>query len=202
MNLRACEFFPAVRNRLMSYYEWLGELDSVEIGFPDRQFNGFWMVEGRPVIGWNEYMIAVYLCPETPVFEFGLSVDAWPVFSPRMRRLMEQVAPDLVQFLPFRFQRPDGTGQVVGYCVGQLLRLVDCLDRRRTKVRDDWKPINDSGDFAVYRPFVLSRALIGQEKLFRLKGMCGTIVIREDLRKAIEAAGFKDQRFDLIECSG
>ena len=35
----------------MKYYEWWGELDSIEIRFPDRQYNGFFMVEGRPVVG-------------------------------------------------------------------------------------------------------------------------------------------------------
>lgn len=186
----------------MKYFEWWGELDSVEIGFPDRQFNGFWMVEGSPVIGWNEYMIAVYLCPDTPVFHFGLAVDAWPVFSPGMRSLMETLVPGLIQFLPFRFQRPDGTGQVTGYCVGQILRLVDCLDRSRTKVRNNWEPINNLGDFGTLRPIVLSHSLMGNEMLFRIKGMCGSIVIREDLKNAIEDAGFKDQRFDLLESSG
>jgi len=185
----------------MKYYEWLGELDAVEVRFPDLQFNGFWMVEGQPVIGWNEYLIAVYLCPNTPVFDFGLAGPAWPVFSPRMRRLMEGLAPGLIQFLPFRFQRPDGTGQITGYCVGQILNLVDCLDRVKTKVRKSWDPINDFGDFDTYRPLVVSRSLIGDERLFRIKGKCGSIVIREDLKKAIEDGGFKGQRFDLLECS-
>jgi hypothetical protein len=178
----------------MKYYEWLGELDAVEIRFPDFQFNGFWMLEGKPVIGWNEYLIAVYLCTETPIFNFGLAVPPWPMFSPQMRSLMENIASDLIQFLPFRFQRPDGTGQVTGYCVGQLLRLVDCLDRDRTKVRNNWEPINERGDFGTYRPIVLSRSLIGEESLFRIKGMCRSIVICEDLKKAIEDGGVKGQR--------
>lgn len=185
----------------MKFYEWLGDLDSVEVQFPDRQFNGFWMVEGSPVIGWNEYLIAVYLCPQTPVFEFGLADNAWPIFSPGMRNLIEVIATGLIQFLPFRFQRPNGTDQVNSYYVGQVLTLVDCLDRKRTQVRKDWEPINEWGDFGTYRPFVLSRALIGDERLFRIRGNCRSIVIREDLKEAIENAGFCSQRFDLLECT-
>jgi len=185
----------------MNYYEWLGELDAIEIRFPDRQSNGFWMVEGTPVIGWSEYLIAVYFCPDPPVFDFGLADNAWPVFSPQMRRLMEAIAPGLIQFLPFRFQRPDGTGQVTSYCVGQLLRRVDCLDRTRTKVRNNWQPVNSWGDLGIYRPIVVSRRLIGEERLFRIQGKCGSIVIREDIKDAIENAGFKGHRFDLLECT-
>ena len=187
----------------MKYYEWLGDLDSIEIRFPDRQFNGFFMVEGKPVIGWHDYLIAVYLCPDAPVFGFGLARNAWPVYSPKMRKLMEQVVPGVAQFLPFRFQRPDGTGQVAGYCVGQILKRIDCLDRNRTKVRQNWEPINEWGDFATYWPsgVVLNRSLIGEETLFRIKGHCRSIVIREDLKHAIENEGFMGQRFDLLDCS-
>ena len=71
----------------MNYYEWLGDLDAVEIRFPVSEFNGFWMHEGKPVIGWTKYMIAVYLCSDTPLFEFGIS-QSWTLFSPRMRSLM------------------------------------------------------------------------------------------------------------------
>ncbi len=187
----------------MKYYEWLGNLDSVEIRFPTSEYNGFWMVEGKPVIGWHEYLIAVYLCPDTPVFDFGLARNAWPICSPQMRRLLEEKARELIEFLPFRFQRLDGSGQVTGYSVTQILRLVDCLDRSRTKVRNNWEPINKYGDFATYWPVdvVLDRSLIAQKTVFRVKGHCGSIVIREDLKNAIEDAGFKEQRFDLLECS-
>lgn len=186
----------------MNYYEWLGELDSAEINFPDLEFNGFWMVEGKPVIGWTDYMIAVYMCAATPRFEFGMALNSWPIFSPAMQALMERLTPGVIQFLPFRFQRLNGKDQVAGYCVGQILRVVDCLDRQRTSVRNNWEPINAGGDFGVMRPFALSRSGIGDEKLFRIQGKRGTIVIREDVRHAIESAGFSGQRFDLIECSG
>jgi len=185
----------------MKFYEWLGELDAVQVRLPDRQFNGFWMVEGKPVIGWNEYLIGVYLCPETPVFDFGLARNAWPLFSPRMRTFIEDAIPDAIQFLPFRFQRPDGSGQIADYSVGQILLLVDCLDRTRTKVRNNWEPINGWGDFGTYRPMVVSRSLVGDNRLFRIKGCCRSIVIREELKNAIEDAGFQGQRFDYLECS-
>ena len=146
-------------------------------------------------------MIAVYLCENPPVFDFGLTCNGWPVFSPRMQSLIEDKAPGLVEFLPFRFQRPDGTGQVTGYCVGQILKLVDCLDRSRTKVRDNWEPLNSWGDFGTLRPFFLTRSLIGNEMLFRIKGKCGSIIIREDLKSIIENGGVGVQRFDLVDCS-
>jgi hypothetical protein len=183
----------------MNYFEWWGELDSIEIIFPDRQFNGFFMVEANPVIGWNEYLIAVYLSEHTPRFDFGIARNSWPVASPLMRTFLEAQLPGLVQYLPFRFQRFDGSAQVTGYHVCQFLEHVDCIDRTKTKVRKDWEPINSYGDFATLQPLVLDKRLIGDARLFRIKGCCGTIVIREDLKSLIERAGFKGQRFDLME---
>jgi len=129
------------------------------------------------------------------------SIPPWPIFSPAMHRLMDGLVPGLIQFLPFRFQRPDGTGQVAGHFVGQILCIVDCLDRAKTKVRSNWNPINEWGDFNTYRPLVVSRTLIGDKRLFRIKGNCLSIVIREDLKDEIEHAGFTGQRFDLLECT-
>ena len=47
----------------MKYCHWIREVNAIEICFPDGQFNGFFMYECEPVIGWNEYMIAVYSAP-------------------------------------------------------------------------------------------------------------------------------------------
>ena len=157
----------------MKYCHWIGEVDAIEICFPDRQFNGFFMYECEPVIGWNEYMIAVYLCARPPKFHFGMANNGWLVYSPSMRLFLESHAHGSIQFLPFRFQRPDGTGQIVDYCVGQILRSVDCLDRERTKVRTNWQPVNSWGDFDV-REMVLKTDLLGGERLFRINGQRNT----------------------------
>jgi len=185
----------------MNYFEWLGDLEAIDIRFPEMHFNGWWMVECLPVIGWRGDVLATYSPDDALAVSFGLSDNGWPVFSPRMRDFLDDAAPGLVQFLPFRLQRRDGSGEAFGYCVGQILRLVDCLDRKRTRVRKNWQPINERGDFGAYRPFVLDRSLAENERLFRLKGNRRSIVVRDDLKTAIEQAGFDGQRFDLLETS-
>jgi hypothetical protein len=183
----------------MTYYEWLGNREAVDVDFPEDDYQGWWMVEGRPVPNWDENLLATYH-GESPIeFDFGIADNSWVVFSSRMRRLLETTVPGLVQFLPFRLLVEDTGREVNSYCVGQILTLIDCLDRRRTRVRNNWKPINNWGDFGVYPPTVLNKALIGNANLFRIKGQCHSIVAREDLKEAIEQAGFKDQRFDLLD---
>lgn len=185
----------------MSYYEWWGELDAIEVRFPERSFNNYWMVEGRPVEGWNDKITAAYTTPSPPVFDFGLADNAWPIFSFRMCDFLENAIPDVIQFLPFRLQRPNGMGRIASYSVGQVLKCVDCLDRKRTQVRENWQPINEFGDFGTRHPIVLSRQLIGDGKLFRVIGNCGPIVVSDEIKKAIEKSGFREQRFDAVLCS-
>ena len=186
----------------MKYYEWWGEPNSVDVRFPHRHFNErWWMVEGQPVSDWQDSLTATYVWDDDLAFNFGLARNAWPVFSPELRSFFEDHKPGLIQFLPFQLQKPDGSSRVSGYSVGQILRLVDCLDRNRTQVEDDWEPVNSWGDFATLRPIVLSQPLIGDEVLFRIKGMCGSILIREDLKDLMENKAFKGQRFDFVECT-
>lgn len=184
-----------------NFYEWWGDLDAIHVRFPARHFKSWFMVEGRPVVGWDEGLLATYSSDDLLASNFGLADNSWPVCSRKMRGFLEKRAPGLVQYLPFRLKKLDSSRRLNGYCVCQVLRAIDCLDRKRTKVRKNWEPINDDGDFETVRPIVVSRRLIGDEYVFRIKGMCRSIVIREDLKDAIEDAGFKEQRFDLLECS-
>lgn len=185
----------------MRYYEWLGELDAIEVNFPERNYNDYWMVEGCPVVGWDKSLTAIYNTHTPPVFHFGLASNAWPVFSDKLRSFFEQRYPGVIQFLPFVMRNSNGNKNESNYFVGQLLRLIDCLDRERTKVRANWKSINEWGDFGTYHPIVLSQQLIGSEFLFRVKGKCITIVIREDVVEEMGIAGFNGQRFDLLDVS-
>ena len=185
----------------MNFYEWLGELGPVNIDFPEDEFQGWWMVEGRPVPEWDNKIVATLHGDDPATFDFGLTENSWPVCSSKMRDFLATVVPGLVQYLPFRLHIERDQSELTRFSVCQFLKLVDCLDRKRTRVRDNWQPINAFGDFATYRPFVLRRDLIEENKLFRINGKCRSIVVREDLKEAIENAGFTGQRFDLVDVS-
>jgi hypothetical protein len=190
---------------VVNYFEWLGEITSVE--FPEPHYRErWWMVEGRPVEGWDGKLVGTYnparagLKSPTPQFHYGMALNSWPIFSPMFREFLEQTTPGLIQFLPFQLQASKkARGPQISYFVGQFLRLIDCLDRERTPVANNWEPINEYGDFDTRWPLVLSRKLIVDERLFRIRGDCGHIIIREDLKRAIENNGFTNQRFDSIE---
>jgi len=189
------------------YFRWLGEITGVE--FPQLDYKErWWMVECSPVDDWDGQVTGTYtpkrvgLKSREPQFNFGLALNSWPIFSTELKEFLEREAGGHIQFLPFQLRvgrwRPR---KMTGYFVGQFLRLVDCLDRKLTAVRDNWQPVNDYGDFGIRHPAVLSTAAIGGENLFRVLGYRVCIVIREDLKDAIEKHGFAPQRFDLMEAS-
>jgi len=192
----------------MKYYRWLGEITGVE--FPTLDYKErWWMVECSPVDDWDGQMTGTYapkrvgLKSREPQFNFGIALNSWPIFSSELKDFLERQAPDHIQFLPFPLRVGRWRPRILtGYYVGQFLRLVECLDRKRTAVRDNcWEPVNKSGDFDIRSPVVLDTAAIGDEKLFRVFGYRLYTVIREDLKDAIERHGFAPQRFDLMETS-
>jgi hypothetical protein len=152
------------------YFEWLGDPFAISIRFPARHFESWWMVEGEPVVGWQEVITATFSSDDVLESNFGFAVNGWHIASHDMRVFLEKHVPRLVQFLPFRLKKVDESCELKGRFVCQLLRLVECLDRTRTKVRDNWEPINEWGDFATLRPLVLDREMVGDQILFRIKG--------------------------------
>jgi hypothetical protein len=184
----------------MSFYEWLGEPEAVDIEFPDLHVNSYWMVEGQAVESWNERIVGTFNGSRPPTFHFGIASNSWPIFSRRFQHFMDVVAPRSVQYLPFKLQCHNRADQIDAYSIGQLLTLIDCIDKTRTKVRTTWNPVNRFGDFDTFWPIdvALRSELIGDASLFRVKGNCGSIIIRADLKSAIEDAGFGRQRFAPI----
>lgn len=71
------------------------------------------------------------------------------------------------------------------YYVANYLDVIDCLDRKRTDVIDDWEPINDLGDVGIITP-VLSRRNIGDSVLFRVRHNSNMVVVREDVKDHLE----------------
>lgn len=192
---------------MRNYFEWAEPIsDDPEerdwsIEFPEWIWVEFTMAEGAPVTDWDPSLIARSGRYGKPV-DFRLSVGGeWHIYSERLRLLVEQEVPSAVQYLPFRLRSSVGSREVADYWVANHLRLIDCLDKRRTTLyRSCWEPVNPLGDFPV-RHAVLSRHLIASEMLFRVKGDSGLVVVRGDLKERIEAAGMTGCLFTPVDVS-
>lgn len=157
--------------------------------------------DGKRIKRWNSNIIAVY--PEAPAeFDYGeVGVSLYPIFSSRLRAFFDASCPGLIHFLSIRLERDDGAFPLRGYCLGKFLTLIDCIDRTRTKVDNgDWTP-SSSGDFNVCGPVVLRKSRIQDARCFVVRGASQYIVIREDLRRDLEAEDFKGLSFEDLRIS-
>lgn len=124
----------------MKYYEWISDNirmpdgDCWYIDFPIGSYNGVWFSECKRIDDWNERLIATY--PQCNFIHVDFQPCRYPVLSERFFTHLNAIAPGTIQFLPFRMQQADGSNEITGYGLGQILNRVDCLDKERTQVAD------------------------------------------------------------------
>jgi hypothetical protein len=147
---------------------------------------------GELVHDWNVATVAV--CNEVPFTTDFVIVSGvyWPAVSERLKCLFEDRYPNCVQFLPFTLVAASNECPIEGanMYLGNVLSVVDCIDRRRTKVRnDDWAP-RPNGTYQVRRPIWLKRSKVLAHPLFLIEGVATEIIARQDLCDEIQAGGF------------
>jgi hypothetical protein len=134
-------------------------------------------------------------------FDLVVADNDWPVFSEKLKGFLEREVAGSIQFFPISLCRPDGSGVISDYCVGDLLKSVDCVDRSRTVSASDWVPVGRNESFQLRAPIILDPNLIGEERLFRVKGYSRPIVITDALKKALQVVGFRRHLFSPIQTS-
>lgn len=131
---------------------------------------------------WNRRAVAYWNEEDGPLTDLPFSVVH--VHSPSLKALMEKLglARD-IQYWPIQM-RSLQTDKLVGtYYIPYFLRWIDCLDEERT----------------ILWISVLRRAPIGKARLFRVVNWGYLVVIREDVKEAIVAAGISGCKFVQLE---
>lgn len=184
--------------RLASFAPWVPEMGDhwtidVPIELPE-----LFQWDGKRVRRWNPKLIAVYSEAPYPI-DFALATyREYAVFSRRLRRFFEDRFPDLIQFLPFRLQRDDGSQPMRGYSFGNFLKVIDCIDKQHTMVEDDdWTPTDD-GIYMTRGPLYLHRPAIEDAVCFLVQGTCGYVIVRGDVHEELERRRFIGCRFEEV----
>jgi len=146
---------------------------------------------------WNSSVFFTYT-EDGPHVDFPRVTGSRHAMSARLQELVAQTAPCHVQFLPFRIRSSVGTGEVNGYALANYLRRIDCLDRERCRTDNDcWEAFNLYGDIPLVET-VIKQSRIGDAKVFRVVGDSELVVVRGDLKTAIEKAGMTGLSFDEV----
>ncbi|HYO55691.1 imm11 family protein [Archangium sp.] len=109
------------------------------------------------------------------------------MISPKVRTLLEKAEVGGVEYLPFVLQ--DIRGKIISrdYCVANPLGGVDCLDAERSKF--EMSAMEPDQIFALYKLNLRIDKIPTDIKLFRLKQMLTTYIIRSDLLELLRTEG-------------
>ncbi len=123
------------------------------------------------------------------ITDFIDNIDKLIIPSEEAKELLikEGMTDEVVEYLPFNLKNKNGRlVKDKQYHVANLLRSVDCLDRKKS----DYAARKDGSKIVVIRKLYLDEKKIPEDaKLFRLGECPKYIIIRSDLLQAIQDAG-------------
>jgi hypothetical protein len=162
---------------------------------------------GKYIEDWDINTTAYYYDEEIEYSDYPFADGLLPVYSTRLKSLLEDLGIEGIQYLPLRIKRQDGAKEVDGYYIANYLNVIDCLDRERS-VYQVWTKDNllfwekrpqRLGTFRDVTKAVIDSKKISDAPIFRLWGWEMMVVVREDVKRAIEEAGITGCMFREIE---
>lgn len=115
------------------------------------------------------------------------------IASKRLKELLEAESKANLECLPLSIANHKGRIAATDYFIINVLDHVDCIDLTKSDVdRNSPTPGMLSG---LHRLFILEDQIPPEARLFRLKPMPAAILIRDDLRAALEAAGITGVKY-------
>jgi hypothetical protein len=121
------------------------------------------------------------------LYDFQPNILEVPIVSPKVRRILDGAGVDNVEYLAVQVK--DHKSKVIGsdYSIVNLLRPEEAIDMARSKVTVD--PILPE-QIGLLEKLALDRKKIDPEaRLFRCKTMRTVILVRDDVREALEKGG-------------
>lgn len=148
--------------------------------------HGHHVYGGRPISNWDSREIAIYDQPFVDRdFAPSLGLLSMPIISSRVKELFHSMFPDALQFLPFRFQMDDGTGEVLGYYCLHVLTVCDCVS------------IEHSGNLLKHQ-IMLSRERLKNVDIVFDTGMMDYVVTAKVVQ-AVNSAKFTGFAFEPVK---
>jgi len=151
------------------------------------------LTDGRPYQGMTR--VAVEVQYPGPPLDFTLTAFGVPVASKKLAAAVRAVAKGDVEGVPARIEGHSG------FEVLNVVRTVDCLDEQRSRFTiwtDKDQPEKVGHYESVPRLRVDPKRISGDAHLFRLARWEVALVVSERLKEAMERAGCRGARFDLV----
>jgi hypothetical protein len=129
--------------------------------------------------------------------DFSQAAFAAPVVSARVASIFSELAPEEVQTLPVEIE-----GQPERFFILVATQLIRCIDERASKHVRKWTPEDGRpeklGEYRDVRGMRVDPLHIGDAKVFRPSGWVVALIVREELKDALDQMGATGTRFKEV----
>ncbi len=129
--------------------------------------------------------------------DFSLAAFAAPVVHTRVASLLSELAPEEVQTLPVEIE-----GQSTPFFILVATRLIRCIDERASRHVRKWTPEDGRpekvGKYRDVRGMRIDPSQVGDARIFRPQGWAIVLIVREDIKEALERMGATGTEFEEV----
>jgi hypothetical protein len=131
------------------------------------------------------------------VLDLNYGGIASPVVHVRAAAVFAELAPEDVQLFPVSIQ-----GQPEQFCILVATRLLRCIDAAACKEVEYWTPEDGRpekvGEYRDVDGMRIDASQVGDAKVFRTWGWSIALIVREDIKDALERMGATGMRFQEV----
>ncbi|WP_225413295.1 imm11 family protein [Stigmatella hybrida] len=129
--------------------------------------------------------------------DFSRAAFAAPVVHARVAAVFSELAPEAVQILPVEIE-----GQSEPFFILVATQLVQCIDERASRHVRRWTPEDGRpekvGKYRDVRGMRIDPSQVGDAKIFRPWGWSIALIVREDIKDALEHLGATGPKFQEV----
>ncbi|MBN9685964.1 MULTISPECIES: hypothetical protein [unclassified Corallococcus] len=151
--------------------------------------------DGTRVDAPDRVKLPLYL-PGTAL-DFSLAARSTPVVHAKVASVFADLAPDDVQLLPVEVE-----GQSEQFFILVATKLSHCIDEKATEEFQKWTPEDGRpekvGKYRDVWGMRIDASQVGDAKVFRPWGWPIVLIVREEIRDALERIGATGTKFEAV----
>ncbi len=129
--------------------------------------------------------------------DFSRAAFAAPVVHPRVAAVFSGLAPEEVQTLPVEIE-----GQSEPFSILVATKLIRCIDDKASRHVEFWQPEDGRpekvGKYRNVRGMRIDPSRVSDAKVFRPWGWSIALLVREDIKEALERMGATGPEFEEV----
>jgi hypothetical protein len=161
-----------------------------------KELNPWQFTKGRPLSPQAPMRIPIYARGRPQDFT-TTCVGSTPIVHVKVATLFSKLAPEDIQAFPVNVE-----GQPEPHFLINAVQLIKCIDDTRCEevqyyLPEDGQPAK-TGTYKSVLGLRIDRSKVGDARIFRLWGWTGALIVREDIKAAMEREGVTGVSFKEV----